>query len=155
MHIRNAEDTDLPALLELNQSALEGVAPLDGAGLTDLVALADRVLVMDADGECAGFVVTMAPGSAYASPNYRWFEQRYDSHCYVDRVVVSAGHRRRGVASALYDEVEKGTRVTLEVYVHPPNEVSLAFHAARGYEEVGRLPQDNGKTAAMLVRVAN
>jgi predicted GNAT superfamily acetyltransferase len=29
---------------------------------------------------------------------------------------------------------------------------SLAFHAARGYVEVGRLLQTNGKTCSMLVK---
>jgi predicted GNAT superfamily acetyltransferase len=42
--------------------------------------------------------------------------------------------------------------VTLEVYAEPPNAPSLAFHAARGYEEIGRLPQANGKIAAMLIK---
>ncbi|MEJ7757443.1 MAG: hypothetical protein WKF83_15050 [Nocardioidaceae bacterium] len=43
-------------------------------------------------------------------------------------------------------------QMALEVYAEPPNEVSLAFHAARGYTEVGRSTQDNGKVSAMFVK---
>jgi predicted GNAT superfamily acetyltransferase len=39
------------------------------------------------------------------------------------------------------------------VYAEPPNAGSLAFHAARGYVEIGRLEQAGGKVAAMLVKV--
>jgi predicted GNAT superfamily acetyltransferase len=38
------------------------------------------------------------------------------------------------------------------VYVDPPNEASLEFHGRRGYVEVGRLLQDNGKTVVLLVK---
>jgi uncharacterized protein len=95
----------------------------------------------------------------YASENYRWFEARGVDHLYVDRVVVAPHARRRGVAGMLYDAVEEAARaggrleVTCEVNVRPRNDASLAFHAARGYVEVGRQETDGGsKTVAMLAR---
>lgn len=95
---------------------------------------------------------SVGPGTAYDSINYRWHDERLADHTYLDRIVVHDAYRRRGLASLLYDEVEQGALVSLEVYVDPPNEASLAFHAARGYTEVGRLPQLNGNTCVMLVR---
>lgn len=152
MVIRPIEPEDFDTVLALNQGALEGVGPLDMERLEWIVDLADRVLIADVDGVIGGFVVTIAPGTAYDSPNYAWFEERFDKHCYLDRIVVSPGHRRTGIASALYDEIERNRPVTLEVYAEPPNVPSLAFHAARGYDEIGRLPQQNGKVTAMFVK---
>ena len=152
MQIRTVASSDLDAVLALNQGALEGVGTLDADRLQWIVGLADQALVADVGGDIGGFVITIAPGTTYDSPNYRWFEERFDRHCYLDRIVVAPGHRRSGIASILYDRIERTLPVTLEVYAEPPNEVSLAFHAARGYQEIGRLPQDNGKVAAMFVK---
>ena len=66
-----------------------------------------------------------------------------DGFTYLDRVVVGAEFRRRGLARAVYDQLEAQAaaetgRLTLEVNLDPPNEPSLAFHRGRGYVEVGR-----------------
>jgi predicted GNAT superfamily acetyltransferase len=49
----------------------------------------------------------------------------------------------RGLGGFAYDELErvaaKYGRMTLEVNLVPRNDASLAFHARRGYDEVGRL----------------
>ena len=42
-------------------------------------------------------------------------------------------------------------RLALEVNAEPPNPASLAFHAARGFAEVGRLGGP-GKAVAMLAK---
>lgn len=154
MEIRPIEPTDFDAILSLNQGALDGVGPLDMERLEWIVSLADQVLVADIDGAIGGFVVTMTPGTAYYSPYYAWFEERFDDYCYLDRIVVSPAHRRRGIASRLYDEIEQDLPVALEVYAEPPNVPSLAFHAARGYQEVGRQPHVNGKIVAMLLKAS-
>ncbi|MDQ3629379.1 MAG: GNAT family N-acetyltransferase [Actinomycetota bacterium] len=147
---------DAGAVLALNQSHPDSVGPLDVRRQAWLVSLADSCLVADVAGELAGFVVTVAPGTAYDSPNYRWFEGTYADFAYLDRVVVAEAHQRRGIGSLIYDAVEERARprgrITLEVYAEPPNVGSLAFHAARGYVEVGRLAQGNGKVAAMFVK---
>lgn len=151
MRIRPLVVDDLEAVLTLNQGALEGVGDLDLGRLEWIVGLSSRALVADVGG-IGGFAITIAPGTAYDSINYRWFEERYGQHTYLDRIVVAPSHRRLGIASRLYDEIETRPPVTLEVYAEPPNLPSLAFHAARGYDEIGRLPQDNGKVAAMFVK---
>ena len=47
----------------------------------------------------------------------------------------------------MYDALEGAARprgrMLLEVSSEPPNRASLAFHAARGYREVGRLRHDH------------
>lgn len=146
---------DAGAVLALNQSHLDAVGPLDVGRQAWLMSLAD-CLIADVAGDVAGFVVTLAPGTAYDSANYRWFEAAYDDFAYLDRVVVSDAHQRRGIGSLLYHAVEERARtrgrMTLEVYAEPPNVASLTFHAARGYVEVGRLVQGNGTVAAMFAK---
>lgn len=154
--VRPYEPRHAGQVLALNQSHLDAVGPLDAARQDWLVGMTEACLVVE-DGEAlAGFVMTLSPGTAYDSPNYRWFSERYDSFSYLDRVVVAASHQRRGIGHLLYDAVEATAhprgRMALEVYAEPPNVGSLAFHAARGYVEVGRTTQANGKVCAMFVK---
>ena len=142
--------SDFDSIVHLNQNALEGVGPLDNESLSLLVKMSDQALVVDDEGDIAGFVITLPPGTEYDSSRYRWFEDKLvDDYVYLDRIVVSDQHRREGVASRLYDEVEGELPIALEVY--ETNDVSLAFHESRGFEEVGALT-DNGTTNLMLVR---
>lgn len=141
---------DFETIVHLNQNALEGVGPLDNESLAALVDMADQALVADHDGDIAGFVITVPPGAEYDSSRYRWFEDTLvDDYVYLDRIVVAEDHRREGVASELYDEIEADLPIALEVY--ETNDVSLAFHESRGFEEIGALDHD-GKTNLMLVR---
>ena len=142
--------SDFDHIVHLNQNALEGVGPLDNESLSLLVKMSDQALVVEDDGDIAGFVITLPPGAEYDSSRYRWFEDKLvDDYVYLDRIVVSDEHRRKGVASRLYEEIEGDSPVALEVY--DTNDVSLAFHESRGFEEIGALTHD-GKTNLMLVR---
>ena len=135
---------DVGPAAALNDSEVPRVSPLGPEGLTDHLPRCDLALVAEDEDGFAGFVLAIAPGADYASPNYRFFEERGSDHLYVDRVVVAPTHRRRGIAGRLYDAVEGRAcragrqEVTCEVNVRPPNPASLAFHEARGFVEVGR-----------------
>jgi predicted GNAT superfamily acetyltransferase len=154
--LRAIEEGDRADVLELNEANVELLAPMDAARLAQLQARALRADVIDVDGAFAGFVITMGPGTDYDSPNYRWFATRYGTAFhYLDRIVLVDAFRRRGLASAVYDVVEADAapvgRLTLEVNAEPPNPASLAFHAARGYAEVGRLGSP-GKTVSLMAK---
>ncbi len=147
MRLRPAAAADDDDVLALNLADEVFLAPMDRGRLGYLRERADRFDVVEVDGRPAGFVVTMASGAGYDSPNYRWFTERYgDAFYYLDRIVLSPRVRRRGVAGLVYDEVEAVAtahrRLTLEVNLVPPNPASLAFHRRRGYAEVGRLGDD-------------
>ncbi|MGI8614798.1 MAG: GNAT family N-acetyltransferase [Nocardioidaceae bacterium] len=156
VRLRAYATSDADAVLALNQSHLDAVGPLDPDRLEWLLGLADACLVAEDAGELVGFAVTFAPGSAYDSVNYRWFSDRHTQFGYLDRVVVAPTHRRRGIGNQIYDAAEAAARprgrLALEVYAEPPNVGSLAFHAARGFVEVGRLAQADGKVCAMLCK---
>jgi predicted GNAT superfamily acetyltransferase len=120
----------------------------------ETAAVADAAVV---DDELAGFVLVLGPGLDYGSENYRWFSRRHERFWYLDRVAVHERFRRRGVGSAIYDAVEveaarRGWPVLLEVNVEPPNHASLAFHAARGYREVGTLRHGEEKVVSLQAK---
>jgi predicted GNAT superfamily acetyltransferase len=145
--LRPLRDTDVADVLTLNEANVVKLAPMDEARLHELRALADRFDVLEVDGAFAGFVVTFAPGATYDSENYRWFAARHRSFYYLDRIVLHEDFRRRGLGGFVYDEMERVAapyqRLDLEVNLVPRNEVSLAFHARRGYVEVGRLGDED------------
>jgi predicted GNAT superfamily acetyltransferase len=154
--LRPLAEADVERVLALNAAHVQLLSPMDRARLEELRGWATRFDVIVTDGAVAGFVVVMGPGTAYDSPNYRWFTERYgEDFDYLDRVVVDDAFRRRGLASAVYDVVEAAAarrgRLALEVNLDPPNEASLAFHRARAYREVGQLGS-TGHIVSLMVR---
>jgi predicted GNAT superfamily acetyltransferase len=154
MRIRPMSDRDVEAVLALNDESVWALSPLDEAGLLRLRSEASYVLVGEVGEEVAGFAVAYAPKSPYGSINYAWHAERFDDFLYLDRIAVSTAHRRQGIATALYDEIEERAaahgRMVCEVYSDPPNVESLAFHSSRGYREIGHLMQSNGQQTVML-----
>lgn len=153
---------DLPAVAALNAAEVPRLGPLEDDALAAHAARCDLALVaVTAEGEVAGFVLALGPGHDYASVNYRWFVARDASaggrFLYVDRLAVASPFRRRGIASALYGTVEARARadgaaeVTCEVNVRPPNPGSLAFHATRGFVEVGQQDTTGGAIRVALL----
>lgn len=144
--VDTADPAEVAAVLDLNHRNVEALAPMDADRLHRLRAGAERFDVVERAGGFAGFVVTFGPGSDYDSANYRWHAQRFaargESFGYLDRIVLHESTRRQGVGSFVYDEVEASVRghgrLALEVNLRPRNDASLAFHAGRGYVEVGR-----------------
>ena len=155
--LRDAAPSDWPAILELNEADVHFLSPLSAARLTQLAAAACYLRVVEEQGTVAAFLLGFAQGADYNSPNYRWFDARYDAFLYVDRIVVAPAFRGRKLADRLYDDFEasaraKGaTRIACEVNIAPPNPASLAFHARRGFREIGRIPYGEGKTVSLLL----
>ncbi len=142
-------------VLGLNDRHVELTAPMDLERLR-LLDSVGQVEVFRHGGRFAGFVVTVTSGSAYDGENFGWFGERFDAFTYLDRVIVHEDARRLGLAGRVYEAVEARTALTapllaLEVNSDPPNEASLAFHAGRGFEQVGEREFD-GHTVAMLVK---
>lgn len=145
--LRPAGPDDLAAVLSLNQASVDLLAPLDSERLDQLRTVADRLEVVELDRTVVGFVMTFRAHTDYDSVNYRWFADHHEDFYYLDRIAFDPAYRRRGLASGVYDVMEtvakEHGRLCLEVNVAPPNEASLAFHASRGYTEVGRLSADD------------
>lgn len=152
--LRPVTPADYAAVLALNERNVELLAPMDHAHLDGLLALAATAGVIEVEGSFAGFVITFASGSDYDGENFGWFSERFADFGYLDRVVIHEDHRRRGLGSQVYDELESScgrSLFALEVNLDPPNAASLAFHSARGFVEVGQRVA-GGHLVAMLLK---
>jgi predicted GNAT superfamily acetyltransferase len=145
---------DEPAILTLNNAHAVELSLLDPDGLRDLLAHAYHARV-GSDRSC--FLIAFDQQADYASPNFLWFRERCEHFVYVDRVVVSAAARGRGLARLLYDDLfaqaaaDRHRQVYCEVNLDPPNIGSERFHEALGFNEVGRATLPNGKTVKYLL----
>ena len=155
MKLRPLTSADEPAVLALNAAAVEQTDPLGPDRLDWLRLIAAHAAVVEIEGDVAAFVLTFAPGSAHDSLDFQWFVSTYaDRFLHLDRIVVAEKYRRQGVATSVYRAVERAAkpfdRLVCRVQSDPPDDASLAFHAGRGFVEVGKLRRPDGTTSAML-----
>ena len=101
-------------------------------------------VVIERGNEVVAFLLAFREHANYDSVNYRWFDRRYPSFLYIDRVVVAHSIQNNGAGSLLYKRafshaVEIGVPIlACEFDVDPPNPASERFHAKFGFREVGR-----------------
>lgn len=159
MKTRAVTSTDLAAIRVLNEASVPAVSPVTAAGFEWFLETASYFRLIELEQRLAGFLLGLPPGLPYRSPNYRWFSERYPQFCYIDRLAVDDRFRRRGVASALYADIERHARaqgaplLACEVNLRPRNDASLAFHQAHGFSEVGQQDTDRGdKRVSLLVK---
>lgn len=147
VQLREVDPVDeelLAAVLDLNQHWVPHVGTLTHQRLAALVSQASLALAAFGVADLEGFVIAMAPGADYSSPNYRWFERRHEDFTYIDRIAIDPRAQGRGLGRALYDAAADHGRAAgsgvlcAEVNVDPPNPRSQAFHARMGFVEVGR-----------------
>lgn len=154
--IRTVRADDLAALLPLNNALAPHVGLIDSRRLADLVIWADLALVVETDGALAGGMIAIGPGTAYDSPNYRWFCDRYADFVYVDRIFVAPDMHGQGIGRRLYRQAmdraaQRRAPVTCEVNERPPNPESMAFHRRLGFREVGRQDYDGGAKRVVML----
>jgi predicted GNAT superfamily acetyltransferase len=150
---------DVPAreeLLRVNNANARETSVLTREGFDRMIAAA-HVATFIAPG--AAFLLAFEERDAYEGGHFLWFRSRFDRFLYIDRVVVAEAHRRHGLGRRLYADLferaaQRGhARVVCEVNQSPPNPRSDAFHAAHGFEEVGRATLDGGaKTVRYLLK---
>jgi predicted GNAT superfamily acetyltransferase len=148
-------DTDLDAVWEINQENVPAVGEERVESLAEIIATSEIALgVVDGD-QLVGFCLVLPPGAPYDSPNYRYFEDRYQDFAYLDRVAFRASHQGKGLGSALYQELEHRLDrpiLTLEVNVVPPNEGSMRFHLRSGFVELEQRETRPGKRVSLMVK---
>lgn len=133
-------DDDLAAVLKLNQHYQNLLSPLTMGELRTLLACSSHHRSIEG-GEA--FIIALDDLSNHQGENFRWFKARYDSFIYIDRVAIGERLQRRGLAVALYEDLEIEARkagrdyLCSEVGLDPPNEASLKFHDAMGFERIG------------------
>jgi predicted GNAT superfamily acetyltransferase len=128
--------------LGLNNAHVRETSLLDEAGMAALLGMAFYARGVDCG--ATALLIALDQDAGYVNPNFGWSHQRFDSFIYIDRVIVGEAARGRGIARLLYEDLFAAarlaghTRVVCEVNLEPPNAASDAFHAAMGFEEIGR-----------------
>lgn len=159
MIIRPVTEEDFGGIIRINTEAeqfLNSQASLTVSELRRLSAIAAYFKVACLDDVVAGFLVAVRSDIAHDDPNFRWFAARYPEFLYIDRIIVDARARGRGVGRALYTDLftaarELGaTTLACEIDCDPPNHASTKFHAGFGFREVGRHEVDDGKKTVSL-----
>lgn len=155
MKLRPMTNADEPAVLALNTASVDHLSPLGPDRLDWLRLIAAHAAVVEIDETVAAFVLTFAPGAAHDSLDFQWFVDTYgDRFLHLDRIAVAEPYRRQGIATLIYKAVERSAkpfdRLVCRVQSDPPDTASLAFHAGRGFVEVGKLRRPDGTTSAML-----
>lgn len=157
--MRSYEPADAEAVLAINAENEPAVGSLDRDKLDFFVEHAPFFVVAEArdfsgvaegdieavDTTVLGFLILLDETvTGYASNNYAWFAERYDSFAYVDRVAVTESAQGRGLGPAMYRAVEAWAIgfakpwLAAEVNTNPDNPHSHHFHQKTGFEECGR-----------------
>jgi predicted GNAT superfamily acetyltransferase len=154
--IRKASRDDLEHLLELNQSNLPHVGSITHSDMEHLHSQAIYFRVAEFNSQTAGFLIAFAPEADYASLNFLWFKKRYPAFVYIDRIIIAAAARRKGIAYCLYRDLEhfaqkrKIPLMACEYNLRPKNDISRQFHQRYGFNQVGTQETENSKKTVSL-----
>ena len=141
--IRDAEDDDFAAIVELNVHEVQHTSPMDLERLRYLNSISNYHKIATVDDEIAAFLLAMKDHCGYINENYEWFAERYPRFLYVDRIVVSSKFQKLRLGSLLYNDMfqQAGANqiqvVTCEYNIVPLNEPSRSFHDKFGFREIG------------------
>lgn len=155
--IRDVQNHELNILLTLNNEAGSSILPIDQERLHMLYEKANYFRVAVVDEQLAGFLIAVENNCDYDSQHFTWFKIRYPDFIYIDRVVIDANFRRHGLGRIFYADVQSFAEVrsgflACEVFQQSENDVSMSFHNANGFREVGQQQLAGQPYANMLLK---
>lgn len=121
--LAGAPTTVTGAVLELNQRHVALLSGLDERRLMRLLGEAFHASVI---GHGETFLIAFDQLARYGSANFRWFQSRYPSFVYVDRIASAEQARGMGHANRLYRDLFEAASaaghglIVCEVNVDPP-----------------------------------
>ncbi len=146
---RAITDADLPALLALNNTHAQELSWQEPPAFARLLAQACFARTC---GDAQALLIALDQDADYDNPNFAWLSARFPRFVYIDRVVVDARARGKGLARQLYAALAEHARrlgherLVCEINADPPNPGSVAFHEQLGFTPVGEALLANGKT---------
>ena len=151
--IRDVREHELDSVLALNNNAGLAILPLDAAKIRRFHDTAEYFRVAERDGNLAGCLVGFGSHSDHDSCNFAWFQQRYPSFFYIDRIVVASRRRGGGVGRAFYADVQsyaelRYPQMACEVFLDHGADAALLFHGSFGFREVGQNTMSNADGGA-------
>ena len=158
--IISAHLDDLEFVLHLNQKNTPDVSDSSFEMMSYFLKVSEYFRTLTIVEKPVGFLIALMPGKDYQSDNYRWFNNRYNSFMYIDRVVISEKYQGIGYGKLFYNDLHnfsKGrvSKLACEVNTRPMNQQSIKFHDKFGFYEVGTLETENGKKKVSLLMFDN
>ena len=147
---------DLEFVLNLNQRNTPAVSNSSFEIMSYFLKVSEYFKILTVYEKPIGFLIALMPDKDYHSQNYRWFNNKYNSFIYIDRIVISEEYQRRGYGKLFYSELHhfsKGrvSKLACEVNTRPINQQSIKFHERFGFYEVGTQETENGKKKVSLL----
>jgi uncharacterized protein len=155
--LRDIEQSDLDAVLALNNAAGPGILPISEARMRQLFDVARYFRVAHFNGELAGFQIGLSPDASYDSPNFLWFRGALADFLYIDRIVIDSRFRRHGIGRVFYADVLSFAEVRFpllccEVFIEPRDDVALVFFGTNGFHEVGQQLLPSDRRVSLMVK---
>ena len=137
-------------IINLNKRNIPAVGELDEKLYYRFLEYSDYFKLLKYNNLFIGFLVGLLPNRPYSSINYKWFENKYKSFIYIDRIIISSKYQNKGFGSLFYDDLKNSFKncydfLTCEINIMPSNDVSMKFHKKYGFKEVGQQRTENGK----------
>lgn len=153
VQIRDADDSDLPAITEIHNHAVVHTTAIWNE---DAVDVADRAAWL-ADRTARGYPVIVAVDDSglvgYAS-YAQWRPHSGYKHTVEHSVYVRGDQRGRGIGKTLMAElIERAGAAGIHVMIggiESGNVASIVLHERLGFAEVGRMPQVGAKFGRWL-----
>ena len=141
--IEQVTKDDLKSILSLNQDSIPAVSSSNLEMMRHFLAISDYFKVCKVNGISIGFLIALLPEKDYNSEHYQWFNDKYDSFIYVDRIIFNKSYQNQGYGTVFYDDLinsikNKSLDIACEINTKPYNKQSIKFHKKYGFKEVGR-----------------
>lgn len=159
IRIRNFNSSDSNLIIRLNHDSVAVLSAMDDERFDHLRGQSNVLWIAELNQLPVGFLMGFCEGSDYDSVNYQWFNRRYNSFVYIDRVVVTTEARGCGIGSAFYKQLEQWAYdqqkacLVAEVDIVPLNQGSLNFHQRQGFVEAGQQVYGSPeKTVSLMIK---
>ena len=154
--IEQASKDDLNFILSLNQDSIPAVSSSNLEMMRHFLAISDYFKVCKVNGISIGFLIALLPEKDYNSEHYKWFNDRYDSFIYVDRIIFNKSYQKQGYGTIFYNDLinsikNKSLDIACEINFKPYNEQSIKFHNKYGFKEVGRKDVNIKKSVIYMI----
>jgi len=141
--IEQATKYDLKSILSLNQDSIPAVSSSNLEMMKHFLTICDYFKICEINGEIIGFLNALLPSKDYKSEHYKWFNDRYKSFIYVDRIIFNKSYQNQGYGTVFYDDLKnsiknKSLDIACEINTKPFNKQSIKFHKKYGFKKVGR-----------------
>ena len=148
-------EKDFQYILNINQKLLPAVSSISFKDLTKLNNKSVYFKTLKIKKTIKGFLIAIPPNTSYKSINYIWFNKRFKSFIYVDRICIDLDTQNKGYGYLFYKDLLENiytnfNRIVCEVNLIPKNLHSEKFHKKFGFEQIGTQFTDNGEKLVSL-----